>query len=231
MKIYGLQRSGTNYLKFLLESNFKNVVVIDLPLGNKHEAAAPHWHSMKNASLPLSDPAHCSAELRSSLERGEVRFAFISKPLLPWLSSFRRYRELKSKQSVEWTESFVERAVNLWVNRTVEWLDWIPKCTGKFNWMLYDDLVRDKVLSLQTIEGDLEIGELNRVLELAESTKMRRGTDQQHAQNLVNNGVPFDQGEYLKKSEVTSIPDWAAQLALTMFVSQGCTETPELRLL
>jgi hypothetical protein len=107
-KQYGEERSGTNFLKRLIEANFDRTLVFGSILGwkhgmyqltNGHDAPSAVSHedwvrkkctngsifSVDNYPLPFDEPFLLNAAKR-------LNYLISYKPLLPWLVSVKRFR-------------------------------------------------------------------------------------------------------------------------------------------
>lgn len=105
IKIWGLKRSGTNYLRWWLENNFKDVKVLMDILGWKHgpptrdslaqwETWYPEWSP--NEMPVTEDKAQQLADLR---DRGEIIDIMIVKDPIAWIDSMRRFDIKRGKIS------------------------------------------------------------------------------------------------------------------------------------
>ena len=106
IKIYGLQRSGTNYLEWLLRNNLKDVHVLVDETGWKHGFVPDtiDWggYDWSDPDMPLPDK-HQFAERRrhrlgglmeqlvEAVENGELRYCIVSKDPYSWYASYARY--------------------------------------------------------------------------------------------------------------------------------------------
>ncbi|MDJ0768352.1 MAG: hypothetical protein QNJ12_06140 [Ilumatobacter sp.] len=149
MKVYGVQRSGTNWMRFVIEQNFVSTHVVDLPLGSKHAAPDPvtaieafrdgGGERYEGGPLPFqpSELDYDVDELEASLRRGDARAVVVIKSLVPWLASYHRYRRLKAKnQQMELTPKVVEIYTNLWIERNSAFVLGVPEHFPR--WLLAD---------------------------------------------------------------------------------------------
>ncbi len=89
LKLYGLQRSGTNYLKYLLEQNF-HVFVLQNWLGWKHGPV----EFLKDNETLWRDLSICtlSPDQKASIKFSQTPRIAIQKNVLAWLMSFYKYK-------------------------------------------------------------------------------------------------------------------------------------------
>lgn len=212
VKICGSQRSGTNYLKFLFETNF-NAIVIDLPLGDKHEEANPE---MQLEKLAVTEKSPTIELLRNALHNGEVRYLHISKPLVSWLPSFHDYRILKSKKaSNELTDSAVKTYSELWSSRNVQWSRFIETRHLARSISLHD-LVREDIASyfLESLGNELKLERKIGDIFMGDGSQIKRSHDGQHSHEIVDPRRKFDGQKYLsrEKSRDLSLSQWEVAL-------------------
>ena len=129
-KQYGAQRSGTNYLKRLVELNFKDVTVFGSVLGWKHgmyEHANGYQFKCDNHEEWLekktkdgrvySVDGHALKHTREELEQAipQLNYLISVKDPYAYVSSFKKFRARKK----EWEPKRVEG----WVNQYLELYD------------------------------------------------------------------------------------------------------------
>ena len=89
LKLYGLQRSGTNYLKWILEQNF-NVFVLQNFRGWKHgEVLFLSKDEDYNRDLSVST---LNPEQKSEIKNQDVPRIAIKKDIHAWLVSYYKYK-------------------------------------------------------------------------------------------------------------------------------------------
>lgn len=206
VKIYGLQRSGTNWLKYLLERNFVDTVVVDLPLGNKHEAPRPAealraWRS-PGSDRPAGAPdelPYCLGDLERAFADGEVRAVAVVKPLLAWLLSFHRFRRLKepdryavldAKMITQWTDR--------WISTNLAYLDGLAELRWKHAVIDYRELVLALPPTMARLGSELALSPANGTRWSTADRRMRRSTDAVHGDDIVSD-APFDLEYYAQQ--------------------------------
>lgn len=85
IKIYGLKRSGTNYLKYLLEQNYFCRVLQQIG-GSKHERIDWRWEDAGELVTDITSKQR-EAYLKQ-LKAGDVQLVFIYKNPLAWVCSY-----------------------------------------------------------------------------------------------------------------------------------------------
>lgn len=105
VKIYGLRRSGTNYLEALLNNNFNDLQVLTNTLGWKHGKVKdfkqyPDLRDFKN-----------DKELLNSIDNNEVKKIFLIKEPYAWVNSITNYCKKHSDNNChKWSiEDFIKR--------------------------------------------------------------------------------------------------------------------------
>jgi hypothetical protein len=105
IKIFGLQRTGTNYVEWLIRNNFKNIFVFTNQLGWKHGLPPNALRRLMDSNLAALDE-NDRAELfkhkwfsssdrvepiRAMLAERRINFVFMIKDPYSWYLSFARY--------------------------------------------------------------------------------------------------------------------------------------------
>jgi hypothetical protein len=123
-KQYGEQRTGTNYVKRLLETNFTNVIVLSSILGWKHglyehkndysAICKSHrdWldHQFKGGSVYSVDDYRVSFTYDFLLTAiPNLKYLVSIKRLLPWVYSFRKFRRRAVPWSLKEVRTWIER--------------------------------------------------------------------------------------------------------------------------
>ena len=129
-KQFGLQRSGTNILKALIEINFTRCHVLTQFLGNKHTPKG--WGEMTDLLIEEDETDYgISKEERQKIsdlvESRSLRIIINIKEPIPWLESFHRYQSEKligrGKNPPEFDESWVRDKLIMWEEKVVSWCE------------------------------------------------------------------------------------------------------------
>jgi len=107
VKIYGLERSGTNYLQWLLEHNLEGIDIFTNQLGWKHGPVAPSLvktiaNGFDSLTPPeinhllghrwFKSPGRITA-VTEQLRHNQIVFVIVVKNPLSWYSSISRYKK------------------------------------------------------------------------------------------------------------------------------------------
>ena len=106
IKQYGAKRSATNYVRNLLERNFKNIIVLTNILGWKHgphpekvDGSGKNWvPDKKTKSYVKKLIALVSDDLKKAYASGEIKYLIVSKDPYAWyVSNIRAWHKFKLK--------------------------------------------------------------------------------------------------------------------------------------
>jgi len=135
-KQWGLQRSGTNYLKWLLDYNFRGVKVLANQGGWKH-------------SVPSNQSQFRAPSMYSAAPAGieiQANFVMFREPS-QWLLSFKNYAALNPPTLpsnfpliCDWEPSKVQLVMDLWVRYNTEYINLVEGGCG-FYALFYEDLM------------------------------------------------------------------------------------------
>ena len=237
-KQYGEQRTGTNYLKHLLEINFADTLVFGSVLGWKHgmfqlangsasPSAASHedWvrrklidgrvYSVDGHPLPYSEAFLLDAA-------GQLNYLVSYKRLLPWLVSMKRFRFPRRP----WEKSHVEPLLRDYLARYRTWLQ-LPKAL-----VIDHDLLMEDATCLVLLAHLQERHGLHpRSPQLTvERPVVKASTDH----GLLFANEVFDPGYYLAKRYLLELPSWLIELAQqpafsTAFIEQAIWQPSRVR--
>ncbi len=162
VKIFGLQRSGTNYLQWLLEHNFSNVRVLVDHTGWKHGPVPDRidWSGKDWHDPDWSSPAAATFVLRRLEELGPAGIAqleqeyssqrltqvFIFKNPYAWCHSYARYRGMPLLPVASET-------VRLWCDRNRQWHSFAENHTDRSLFIAYEDLLARPTMVLAHVRG------------------------------------------------------------------------------
>lgn len=113
IKQFGLQRTGTNVTRALIEVNFRDTMVLPTTLGSKHYPAS--WEGMAEAlNHPLNDADYLSAqdtaELRELVASRNLKIILNMKDPISWLESYYRYAYRKARAKDRNTKMALDKA-------------------------------------------------------------------------------------------------------------------------
>ncbi|NJL70067.1 MAG: sulfotransferase [Candidatus Competibacteraceae bacterium] len=139
-KQYGAERTGTNYLKLLVERNIENSLVFPSVFGWKHAVPINHQDWLKRAdkgnvvmSVDARTPLPYTAEfLQGVLDKGLIYLVNVKDPYAS-LASFKRFQ---SKHP--WDEKSIRAWCQRWNRRYAAWLKLAEEKPGVV--IRYEDL-------------------------------------------------------------------------------------------
>lgn len=213
IKIYGLPRSGTNFVQALLEENLANTKVLTNVLGNKHDFADPDSYVSENFDgvCFLGDWAFKDVrpeDVFKSYKSGRILYVFCIKSPLAWILSYYKLRKLKNPSAFE---SFSVKAarefMNFWFQRISQWGAFVEKM-GPGKSFVFD---YEKVLMEQdsVFERVVKMAGLSRRAGAVSYLpfEMKRGIEGVHAgSNLMSEGKRFDRSFYLERKYLNQLP-------------------------
>lgn len=150
IQIFGLHRSGTNFLKYLFEKNLNQVLVIQEVLAWKHGPLPINLGSTTSLSRVHPD-------LPTQATEGNVRTAVIAKPLKPWLASIKRIREAVIGAEIGWTEDRVTGWTARWVSLNSHWLEAKPEWSKYKIFTWFEDLFLNTESELERVCNELHL--------------------------------------------------------------------------
>lgn len=115
VKVYGVPRSGTNFLRAVLELNFDCRVVANIG-GSKHEFIKDYSTNFEQVKTDLDDSDIESIE--NGLRKGEIPKVLVVKNPYAWVVSIANYRgvELDDRKIRHYMDYYVEHN-NHWAER------------------------------------------------------------------------------------------------------------------
>jgi len=203
VKIYGLPRTGTNVIKALLEVNFKNTIVVDLVLGNKHDPYDPNL--VQNPRYPESFDKdfflhYDLQEIKEKVQERAIIFVVMIKNPYAWLWSYFKLRNKKNPNKFpEFSAEYFPQWLNLWRERNEQWITNLSRDYGELLTIIeHDQLIKEPENILTTFETrfNLKRNERHFVTKFDFATK--RGTDRDHSWGLLTE-QPFDHTYYTSK--------------------------------
>lgn len=218
VKVYGIQRSATNWVKYLLENNFQKTVEVNLPFGDKHFRPDPlgeyeKWIRMDEEEEAAVDAPYSVGGLGRALRGRRLRVVVIIKPLIPWLLSYRSYRSLKAGREIELTERKVREWCRLWVERNKEFCDAVPDLGLPYVIVDYETLLLEPRAELERIAEALRLRWIqNGGVDLGFEKRMRRSNDGHHG-SAIASGKRFDFDYYIHKRYLEAVSPEIVALA------------------
>jgi hypothetical protein len=234
-KQYGEERSGTNYLKRLIEINFTDAVVFGSVLGWKHglfqisnghhsPSAKDHedWVIQKRVDGKIFSvdnyPLHYDEQFLVQAARN-LNYLISYKPLLPWLASMKRFRFPKR----EYNEAPVEALFKRYIKNYKTWLG-LPNATVVDHDTLIDEAKCTRLLqSLQERHG-LELRHSEIVID-------KRTVNASTDHGLLLGETTFDGEYYASHRYLNDLPPWVIEMSRqeqfnTQFVEKAAWRPP-----
>lgn len=197
IKQFGLQRSGTNAVKALLEVNFPDIRVLTTYLGNKHKPT--NYQSLVDQS---DDPdfqeydltSNDVTEIKELVASKDLPILFQIKKPIPWFESYFRYNEKKIKfrnpdANPVFDEKWVTTGLKYWSECLTSWLELSKKYPNSLiiehmEILTNPDNVVQRIMSKFSYEK-------TKTIELIEN-EMKRGHYKEHGKDLINPYHKFD---------------------------------------
>jgi len=209
IKQYGAKRTGTNYLKWLMESNFQNITVLSNILGWKHglhpdkvDWSGNEWdHRRPQNSKKLVKLI--TEDLRDSYNNGDIRYSVIIKnPYSYYVSHLRLWPKNSTDQRIvdcitTWNDSY-----NNWYN--------LSQSSQLTRVTKFEDLIKNKKIELNKIANKFE---LRRITKLVDTRKSLRALNEiTKGQKKFKRKKTFDPSFYLNKKYMSFISSRALQV-------------------
>jgi len=157
IKQYGLERTGTNYIKGLLDINIKDCRVLGNLFGLKHEPFNPkdietkldkNYHPKKDDELDFGKYVDISDReleiVKDLIRNGEVKYLVMIKDPYSWVSSYNDCHWLAPKHGFEYgpiSLPKVKSYMGRWNSVYNNWVNTLP--SDKTLFISYEDLIID----------------------------------------------------------------------------------------
>jgi len=184
IKIYGLQRSGTNYMKALIEENFDARVLQNIG-GWKHGMIDKNFHSTGFKSDFNSNQVQ---SLEQDLRDGKIPLIHVYKNPFAWIYDYREYKKDK-KSIISLIKEYNEKNLH-WIsncNLSVDYIDLLSN---------YQCSVILKIINAY-LGGEMITNDKNLITDIL--AVMGRGDDHSWKKYAKKNQV-FDKSFYLDKA-------------------------------
>lgn len=181
VKQYGIQRTGTNALKALLETNCQDVDVLSSTYGSKH-------------GFPADDLP------------GDLRLVVSIKDPVTWVVSYYRFRSAKALDEnpprvYDPLETLVDQSLSYWASRTAAYLRLADE-RERVAIVQHETLLRDPLAVLASVKEALGLCWAPGERELFRDVCMRRGGEHDRGRALVHPRWKFSPDRHLNG-------DWA----------------------
>lgn len=233
IKQFGLQRSGTNALRAIIEVNFDLRVATNI-LGDKHGSIS--WMAMQDWAAGTPAPDSLSPEdysrLLDALHGRTLKFILSVKDPVSWVSSYFRYSKKKfeyqnPEKILEFTTRFSEKTLSSWQERLKGYADFIAQNPGRCLVVQHEKLL----VSPESVLADFcrTFGfPLPDDPELFLEGYARRGTEEQQGDMLINRKMRFNRDYHLDGQWVRDMPEDVLEHAVA-FRDDVFGRHPEIR--
>ena len=210
-KQYGLERSGTNYIKALLDINFQNTRVLSNIYGFKHGDFQP-FDAGYNPALDrnvVTDLKTNELEfVKESFRTNQIKYLVSTKLPHSWATSYSKCPWIRGTNSlsVENVTSYIDK----WNKQNRNWIEYILEKESLSSVLIrYEDLVVDpqKVINMISMKYAIDIKEAFNILEFR---RMRTGPDVNGFKNITNHR--FDKSYYTEERYMNELPEEIKEL-------------------
>lgn len=219
----GLQRSGTNAIKALIELNFRDVYVASNVLGNKHDDV--QWDEIIKISNSTNYPGFSIDKglekvIKNKVNNRDLIFTINVKDPCSWLDSYYRYQSKKyayvnDGAELEFSEEFVKKSLRNWRDRILNWSGFYDQNREKSLIIRHEQLLIPgevgKLLAKMQEKFGFDIISERVITEI--DGYMRRGIENQHGEDLVIR-KKWDKQYHLNECWTDSLPDAYFDMAL-----------------
>lgn len=215
MKLFkqlGLQRSGTNALRAIVETNLPDCLFLANILGDKHDPQS--WEEMEawlaqNPAVEGLTP-DLYKQMAEAVYKRRLDVVISIKDPVSWLWSYFRYAKKKAEysnpdQAFLLTQDFADRFLESWSDRMTRYLQFALENKERTMVVQHEELLRspDAVLARFCYTFGLSQPENT---ELFQHGYARRGIERQHGKDLINAKVKFDRSYHLEGRWAMEMP-------------------------
>ncbi len=213
-KQYGAQRTGTNYLKRLMEINFEQVTVFGSVLGWKHgmyETGNGYQHKCHSHEQWIKDKTredgrvysvdnyplkHTPEQLHEAC--GNLHYLISCKDPYAFVVSYKRFRANKQP----WNEDKVTRWIHTYLQQNARWRRLYDRAPDKCIMVDYEQLICNRDVVLSTIKSKFGLTQKH---EQFRNEHRVVGASTDHG--LIIKKSDFDTKYYTDKQYMQEIPD------------------------
>lgn len=213
-KQYGAQRTGTNYLKRLMEINFEQVTVFGSVLGWKHgmyETGNGHQHRCHSHEQWIKDKTredgrvhsvdnyplkHTPEQLHEACDN--LHYLISCKDPYAYVVSYKRFRARKKP----WDENQVINWIVAYVKQYNKWQELYNRHADRSMMIQYDQLICNRDVLLSTMQAKFNLVKKHDTF-INEDKVVNASTDH----GLIINKTQFDIRYYTERQYMDEIPD------------------------
>ncbi|WP_147361504.1 sulfotransferase [Dichotomicrobium thermohalophilum] len=233
IKQFGLQRSGTNALRGIIEVNLDLRVAANI-LGDKHSSIS--WAAMEDWAAEMPLPKSLSPKdynrLLDALHGRTLKFILSVKDPVSWVNSYFRYSKKKFEHKnpekiLDFTTRFAEKSLFSWQERMKSYADFIAQNAGQCFVVQHEKLLisPESVLADFCRKFDFPFPDDP---ELFLEGYARRGTDEQQGDMLINRKMRFNRDFHLEGQWMRDMPEDVLEQAVA-FRDDVFGRHPEIR--
>ena len=199
IKQFGLQRSGTNAMKALLEINYPNVRVLTNYLGNKHSACT--WDSIVESSNSQNysefDLLDLEIEkIRELIAREDLPIIIHVKKPIPWFESYFRYQKkkiqfLNPEANPIFDIDWCIKCSKIWEEQIVSWITLANQFPDNCIIIEHKETLLNTENVLANIVNKFNLKKSPNLVSKIDNV-MKRGHQKEHGENLINPYHKFD---------------------------------------
>lgn len=223
IKQFGLQRSGTNALKALVEINFKDIYVLSNYLGNKHDGTS--WKTMEEFMLNQNPQEfYISEEMKDIIEKSvndKHLYCIINiKDPVSWLNSYYKYQRKKvlfknPEAKFELDLKFAQKSLhNWWAGNISSWLDFAIQNEAITVVVQHETILDNPINKLKEMEQKFQLNREDEEYKLYLEGYTKRATDKEHGQDILNSKITFDRSYHLHGVWKNDMPEEVFNYAL-----------------
>jgi hypothetical protein len=190
IKQYGLERTGTNYLKALIELNIKESRVLSNIFGLKHDKYSMDKLDIKNYD-PLQDKNVATdlsreeiSKIKDKIIQGKVYFTVSFKDPYSWVISYNRCDWLHNGPL---NKDKVLRFMDKWNTVNRDWLDKIIKNKTNSMGVLYEDLLLNPKIVINNLAKKFNFLVNGDFIDV--NKEMKPGIDVHGSKNISNRDI------------------------------------------
>lgn len=208
IKQHGLERTGTNYIKALIESNIKDVRVLSNLFGLKHEKYNKinyKDYNFKKDKNVLTDLTHNEVELiKKHFTNDELYYIITIKNPYSWVISYNNCKWIKPNRG-PLNEEKIIRYMDRWNKINDDWLkNLIEGKSEKTFSVMYEDLLLEPNKVITSISKKFDLEEKDVFNDI--NNTMHPGPDFIWHKNISKN--KFDKKKYyLNKTYLKELPE------------------------
>lgn len=195
IKQYGLERSGTNYIRALIEQNIDNVRVISNLFGHKHKKYTPinyiayDYKKDKEVKTELDDEK--INHIRQQFIEDKVYYLITVKEPYSWIVSYNKCYWIEENNGPLNYDKII-RYCNIWNETHKNWLENIIYQNKKYFIVMYNDLLINPENIIKSISKQFDLKQKTKFSDI--HNYMKEGADWDYTKNI---GVkPFDKQSY-----------------------------------